>query len=105
MSSPRAKGLIPSRDYKIGSHILIHPEDSEYTVPETLGQFQYTTNQLSNSMGQPSCGTNGFSATQDIPHIYLTRHSITLVTKPATCPYPAPDQSSPRPVNRFKYPF
>ena len=22
--------------------------------------------------------------------------------KPATCPYPAPDQSSPRPVNRFK---
>ena len=31
--------LIPPRDYKIGVHIfrlLIHPEDSEYTEPETL---------------------------------------------------------------------
>ena len=37
----------------------------------------------------------GFAASQEIPRIFGTRRFITVLTVPATCPYPEPTLSSP----------
>ena len=39
--------------------------------------------------------------TQQFPAFYGTQKFITTFTRPATCPYPEPDQSSPCPPSRF----
>jgi len=37
----------------------------------------------------------GSAASQEIPRIFGTRKFITVLTMPATCPYPEPTPSSP----------
>jgi hypothetical protein len=45
----------------------------------------------------PSCETNRFSGSQDIPRILWKEHSLPRLKVRATCPYSEPDQSSPFP--------
>jgi len=49
----------------------------------------------------PSWENNQFLASQEFPTIYGTRRFITPLQVPATCRYPEPDQSIPRPPSHF----
>jgi len=49
----------------------------------------------------PSWVANRFSASQGIPPLYGAEASLSLLQKPANCPCPEPDQSSPCPSNHF----